>query len=53
VWDERPFCCRHYHEMAGSMCRTCHTGIEGPCVTLPSGDELFKRCTCAALFNMC
>ncbi|KAG2415934.1 hypothetical protein HFD88_007126 [Aspergillus terreus] len=29
VLDDRPFCAQHYHERNGSVCHTCHTGIEG------------------------
>ncbi|RAK95720.1 LIM domain-containing protein [Aspergillus ibericus CBS 121593] len=29
VLEDRPFCAQHYHERNGSLCQTCHTGIEG------------------------
>ncbi|KAL2818145.1 hypothetical protein BDW59DRAFT_129201 [Aspergillus cavernicola] len=29
VLNDRPFCAQHYHERNGSLCATCHTGIEG------------------------
>ncbi|KAF9887747.1 hypothetical protein FE257_009700 [Aspergillus nanangensis] len=29
VLGDRPFCGQHYHERNGSVCHTCHTGIEG------------------------
>ncbi|PYI14361.1 hypothetical protein BO99DRAFT_25931 [Aspergillus violaceofuscus CBS 115571] len=29
VLEDRPFCAQHYHERNGSLCATCHTGIEG------------------------
>lgn len=29
VLDDRPYCAQHYHELNDSLCRTCHTGIEG------------------------
>ncbi|PYH89514.1 hypothetical protein BO71DRAFT_108063 [Aspergillus ellipticus CBS 707.79] len=29
VLQDRPFCAQHYHERNGSLCQTCHTGIEG------------------------
>ncbi|KAJ5115494.1 hypothetical protein NUU61_001253 [Penicillium alfredii] len=29
VLNNRPFCAQHYHERNGSLCSTCHNGIEG------------------------
>ncbi|KAI9369863.1 hypothetical protein BJX61DRAFT_123548 [Aspergillus egyptiacus] len=29
VLNDRPYCAQHYHERNGSICATCHTGIEG------------------------
>ncbi|KKK20127.1 hypothetical protein P175DRAFT_0516957 [Aspergillus ochraceoroseus IBT 24754] len=29
VLNDRPYCAQHYHERNGSLCATCHTGIEG------------------------
>ncbi|KAJ5807937.1 hypothetical protein N7474_009206 [Penicillium riverlandense] len=29
VLNNRPYCAQHYHERNGSLCSTCHTGIEG------------------------
>lgn len=29
VLDDRPYCAHHYHELNGSLCTTCDTGIEG------------------------
>ncbi|KAI4146139.1 MAG: hypothetical protein L6R39_003568 [Caloplaca ligustica] len=29
VLDNHPFCARHYHELNGSLCKTCDKGIEG------------------------
>ncbi|PLB42569.1 uncharacterized protein BDW47DRAFT_130372 [Aspergillus candidus] len=29
VLNDLPFCSQHYHERNGSMCQTCHQGIEG------------------------
>lgn len=36
VYDEKPYCKRHYHELNGSLCakRSCREGIEGLCVSL-------------------
>ena len=29
VLSNRPYCAQHYHERNGSLCSTCHNGIEG------------------------
>lgn len=29
VLNNKPFCAQHYHERNGSLCSTCHDGIEG------------------------
>lgn len=29
VWKDRPYCAQHYHELNGSLCAGCQTGIEG------------------------
>jgi uncharacterized protein with PIN domain len=29
VFDDKPYCERHYHEMNGSLCGSCGDGIEG------------------------
>ncbi|GAD93704.1 LIM domain protein [Paecilomyces variotii No. 5] len=29
VLDDRPYCAQHYHELNGSLCAACNTGIEG------------------------
>lgn len=29
VLQDRPYCAPHYHELNGSLCSTCNTGIEG------------------------
>lgn len=29
VLGDRPYCAQHYHELNGSLCSTCYTGIEG------------------------
>lgn len=29
VWDDHPYCAQHYHELNGSLCCACNTGIEG------------------------
>ncbi|KAL8841518.1 MAG: hypothetical protein Q9170_000901 [Blastenia crenularia] len=29
ILDNHPFCARHYHQLNGSLCKTCDKGIEG------------------------
>ncbi|ORY59622.1 uncharacterized protein BCR38DRAFT_460295 [Pseudomassariella vexata] len=29
VLDDKPYCEQHYHKLNGSLCGTCHIGIEG------------------------
>ncbi|KAI4171781.1 MAG: hypothetical protein LQ343_004032 [Gyalolechia ehrenbergii] len=29
VLDNQPFCARHYHQLNGSLCKSCDKGIEG------------------------
>ena len=51
VIDNAPYCEQHYHEANGSLCQTCHTGIEGQYLettTTAGGEKKFHpRCfTC-------
>lgn len=32
VFDDRPYCSKHYHATAGSACAWCGEGIEGACI---------------------
>ncbi|KAI1906151.1 hypothetical protein LOZ64_006395 [Ophidiomyces ophidiicola] len=32
VLNNNPYCAQHYHELNGSLCSSCGTGIEGPCL---------------------
>lgn len=29
---DQPFCHNHYHELNGTLCQSCHGGIEGECI---------------------
>lgn len=29
---DQPFCHSHYHELNGTLCENCHSGIEGECI---------------------
>ena len=41
VYDGKPYCAYHYHEVNNSLCRapTCGQPIEGPCAVSHNGDR--------------
>ena len=47
VWDDLPYCSRHYHTLNNSLCRSCDIGIEGPCLETESKERFHLHCfTC-------
>ncbi|KAL8916291.1 MAG: hypothetical protein Q9208_008602 [Pyrenodesmia sp. 3 TL-2023] len=47
VLDNHPFCARHYHELNGSLCKTCDRGIEGQYLETGSKQKFHPFCfTC-------
>lgn len=47
VLDNHPFCARHYHELNGSLCKTCDKGIEGQYLETESKQKFHPYCfTC-------
>ncbi|KAL1960559.1 hypothetical protein VTO42DRAFT_7138 [Malbranchea cinnamomea] len=32
ILNDNPYCAQHYHQLNGSLCSACNTGIEGPCL---------------------
>lgn len=47
VWDDLPYCSRHYHALNNSLCRSCDLGIEGPCLETESRERFHLHCfTC-------
>lgn len=44
VFNNQPYCSRHYHRLNGSLCRECETGIEGDCRQTDTGDRFHPRC---------
>jgi hypothetical protein len=47
VFDNSPYCERHYHELNGSMCSACDRGIEGQYLETDARTKFHPRCfTC-------
>jgi len=47
VWDDLPYCSRHYHTLNNSLCKSCDLGIEGPCLETERNDRFHSHCfTC-------
>lgn len=52
VFNGKPFCVRHYHQMVGTLCDVCGEGIEGPARSIASGSLYHPGCfTCS--FPLC
>eukprot|EP00052_Salpingoeca_macrocollata_P003014 m.33692 g.33692 ORF g.33692 m.33692 type:complete len:287 (+) comp12933_c0_seq1:68-928(+) len=49
--EGKPFCSLHYHERQGSLCKICHSPLDGRCVS--SGDATYhSKCfTCVFCFK--
>lgn len=47
VLDNHPFCARHYHQLNGSLCKSCDKGIEGQYLETESKQKFHPYCfTC-------
>ncbi|KAF2023547.1 hypothetical protein EK21DRAFT_80614 [Setomelanomma holmii] len=47
VFDNSPYCERHYHELNGSVCTACNRGIEGQYLETDARRKFHPRCfTC-------
>ncbi|KAI7853906.1 hypothetical protein BDC45DRAFT_441491 [Circinella umbellata] len=44
VFDNSPYCKRHYHQLNNSLCRTCDEPIEGPCAQTIEGWRFHPTC---------
>uniref|UniRef100_V5EB62 LIM zinc-binding domain-containing protein n=2 Tax=Kalmanozyma brasiliensis (strain GHG001) TaxID=1365824 RepID=V5EB62_KALBG len=44
VFNNQPYCSRHYHRLNGSVCRECDGGIEGDCRQTDTGDRFHPHC---------
>lgn len=49
VLQDDPYCFRHYHELNGSMCTACDSGIEGQYLETEAKQKFHPQCfTCQA-----
>ncbi|KAG1645750.1 hypothetical protein G6F44_001515 [Rhizopus delemar] len=44
VFQDSPYCKRHYHQLNNSLCRTCDEPIEGPCAQTIEGWRFHPNC---------
>lgn len=44
VFDDKPYCSRHFHELNGSVCRTCDEVIEGQCLENEALEKFHLHC---------
>ncbi|KAF1921347.1 hypothetical protein BDU57DRAFT_466729 [Ampelomyces quisqualis] len=55
VYENSPYCDRHYHELNGSMCASCDRGIEGEYLQIDARTKFHPRCftctTCRAVLK--
>jgi hypothetical protein len=48
VFNNSPYCEQHYHELNGSLCRSCNLGIEGQYLETDQRQKFHPRCfTCS------
>ena len=47
IYENAPYCGKHYHYLNGTTCHTCKEGIEGKCRQMETGERFHPRClTC-------
>ncbi|GME37915.1 Zinc finger LIM-type protein [Neofusicoccum parvum] len=44
VMDNHPYCAHHYHQLNGSLCRTCNYGIEGQYLETERRQKFHPQC---------
>ncbi|CDK24193.1 unnamed protein product [Kuraishia capsulata CBS 1993] len=44
VFKDQPYCEHHFHEVNGSICNSCSTGIEGNCLETDNGLKFHPGC---------
>ncbi|EUC35466.1 hypothetical protein COCCADRAFT_3276 [Bipolaris zeicola 26-R-13] len=44
VFNNSPYCERHYHKLNGSLCNTCNRGIEGQYLETDTRQKFHPRC---------
>ncbi|CCG83563.1 Paxillin-like protein [Taphrina deformans PYCC 5710] len=47
VHRDRPYCARHYHALAGTLCALCGEGIEGDCLATRTDERYHLHCHAA------
>ncbi|KAI1319142.1 Transforming growth factor beta-1-induced transcript 1 protein [Mortierella claussenii] len=48
VFDDKPYCKRHYHRLNNSMCMRCDEPIEGACAQTLEGWRFHTKCFCCS-----
>ncbi|CAG8476368.1 4104_t:CDS:2 [Funneliformis caledonium] len=51
VFNNAPYCKRHYHRLNNSLCKTCDEPIEGPCAQTVEGWRYHPRCFVCFVHN--
>lgn len=50
VFEDQPYCERHFHELNGSLCQICNRGVEGECLQNEVNEvfhiDCLKCCIC-------
>ncbi|KAI5797446.1 hypothetical protein DFH27DRAFT_103637 [Peziza echinospora] len=53
VWENLPYCSRHYHKLNNSLCTRCDNGIEGACLETEKNDRFHPECfTCVVCYPL-
>ena len=51
VIENNPYCARHYHELNGSLCKTCDRGIEGQYLETEVKQKFHPHCFTCQVMN--
>ena len=52
IMDNNPYCSRHYHQLNGSLCKSCDRGIEGQYLEAETKSKFHPACfTCRVSFH--
>ena len=52
IMDNNPYCSRHYHQLNGSLCKSCDRGIEGQYLEAETKAKFHPACfTCRVSFG--
>ena len=52
IMDNNPYCSRHYHQLNGSLCKSCDRGIEGQYLEAETKSKFHPTCfTCRVSFH--